>query len=466
MNGGVFFRALAVVLWTALCAFAQSPIPVVSQAVYLPAVDPVDQAVRPVAYAQPVADPHAAQPQVTPPQPQPQACTPLPCPCCHCESCQCPEQPMPCDPCPRVNNLNPAWHLTLGGMITTDMLFNSARPVAPGTPFFLTPKGPFDDETFDIHARATTIYLAAKGPQIRGFESGGLIMFCLYNDSIVVDRYGFLPYQAWGELKNESGRIAGGLQFDIFAPVIPTVLPFSIFAGTGNTGLYRGQLRVERFFYPAQDEQVTLTVGISDANPTIVNNDTLTEDNGWPNVEARAAWAIGPLQQVGLAAQRPFEVGVSGVVGQVRSTTVMPLAQVEADVWGVAGDYRWRVNQDWGLQAEIFTGQGLGTYGGSILQNTNSSTFEAIRTTGGWFEVYCYLTPCLHTHWGYGIDDPDGDDLAIGQVARNETVFANLLWDVTQSLRLGFEFTYRETEYVVLNANNGIGLHGQVQWKF
>ena len=83
------------------------------------------------------------------------------------------------------------------------------------------------------------------------------------------------------------------------------------------------------------NEQITLTAGISDANPTIFNNDVLIEDNGWPNVEGRAAWAVGPLTQEGLLARRPFEVGVSGVIGQQRSTDIA-VTQVVADVWGLA----------------------------------------------------------------------------------------------------------------------------------
>ena len=385
---------------------------------------------------------------------------------CHCWTCECPEAPQPCQECPRINNLNPAWSLLLGGSINMDALYNSARPVAPGTPFYLAPKGPFEDNTFDIHGRSTSIYLAAKGPKIGDLEAGGLVMFCLYNDSIAADRYGFLPYQAFGELKNEQWRFAGGLQLDIFAPVLPTVLPFSVLAASGNTGLYRGQVRAERFFYPGEDEQVTLTVGVSDANPTIFNEDVLSEDNGWPNVEARIGWAAGPLEQAGLVAQRPFEIGVSGVVGQVRSTDLGPLERVTANVWGMAADFRWRVSKDWGFAGEYFTGEGLGTYGSSGLQIVNTATFEAIRVNGGWTEVYFYLTPCLHTHWGYAVDDPTDRDTAAGQVTYNDTVFSNLLWDVTKSFRLGAEVTYRETEYAALPGNEGVGLHGQMQWKF
>lgn len=388
------------------------------------------------------------------------------CPACNCPNCKCPEKPQPCDKCPRVNNLNPAWGLTLGGVLSIDALYNSARPVAPGTPFFLTPQGPFDDDTFDIHGRSSTLFLAGKGPTIGDLEAGGLVVLCLYNDSIAVDRYGILPFQAFGELKNEDCRIAGGLQMDIFAPVIPTVLPFSILAASGNTGLYRGQLRTERFFHPSDDEQITLTAGISDANPTIFNNDVLAEDNGWPNVEGRVAWGVGPLKQAELATQRPFEVGVSGVVGQVRSTDLGPLVRVVGDVWGVAGDYRWRVTEKWGLQGEIFTGRGLGTYGGGILQTDNSVTFDTVRAKGGWAEVYCYLNPCVHTHWGYGVDNPRDSDLALTQIARNQTFFANMIWDVTASLRVAGEFTYLKTDYIALPDNEGFGLHGQMQWRF
>jgi hypothetical protein len=390
-----------------------------------------------------------------------------PCPCCHYYCCLCPEPAAPCQPCPRVNNINPAWTLILGGAITTDALYNSARPIAPGTPFFLAPQGPFDDDTFDLHARQTMIYLAAKGPKIGDYEAGGLILFNLYDNSIVADRYGFLPYQAFGELKNECWRFAAGLQMDIFAPVLPSVLPFSYLAASGNTGIYRGQLRAERFYYPSKDRQVTITAGVSDANPTILNDDTLSEDNGWPNVEVRAAWSAGALKQEGLAAVRPFEVGVSGVVGQLRNTEIALMGnQVVADVWGAAADYRWRVAENWGFAGEFYMGQGLGTYGGGILQSVNSTTFEAIESTGGWGEVYYYLNPCLHTHWGYGVDNPSDDDLALTQVSYNDTIFSNLIWDVSKSLRIGFELTYRQTEYVVLPDNDGFGAHTQIQFKF
>ena len=55
-----------------------------------------------------------------------------------------------------------------------------------------------------------------------------MILASFYNDNAFADAYGFLPMQAWGDLKNEDWRFAAGLQFDVFNPNVPTNLPFSI----------------------------------------------------------------------------------------------------------------------------------------------------------------------------------------------------------------------------------------------
>jgi hypothetical protein len=369
-------------------------------------------------------------------------------------------------PCPRTNNANPSWNLVIGGTLEFDMLFNSARPVAPGVPFFLTPGSPFGfrQDTFDAHARQTTLYALASGPEIGDFKAGAFVAAALFNDDIIEDRYGFLPYQAYGELKNDDWRFAAGLQIDIFAPLLPDVLPFSFLAASGNAGLYRGQLRMEHFLYPSDDQQWMFTAGISDPIETIVNNETLSEDNGWPNVELRAAYGVGPTKTVGFEKIHQFEIGMSGVVGQLR--TVMGPMRVVANVWGVAGDFRWRITDNFGVTGEVQTGQALGTYGAAIFQNVNTTTFEPVKVTGGWLEVYGYLARCLHLNVGFGIDDPLDRDLAPTQIAANRTIFTNLIWDVTKSFRLAGELAFRKTNYIALPDNQGTGFEFQAQWKF
>ena len=225
-------------------------------------------------------------------------------------------------------------------------------------------------------------------------------------------------------------------------------------------------MRLERFLNPSDSVQWTLHGALSEPIVTTINPEfQLLEDNGWPNFEGRIALGLGCIEGAGPAAKRPFEIGLSGVVGQMR--TIVPLdRQVVADVWGLSVDYRWKMTDCFGVMGEVYTGQALGTYNGGILQTLNPNTFEGIESSGGWLETFFYWTPCLHSHIGYGIDDPtDGDVAARGRLY-NSTVYGNLLWDLNATFRVGFELAWRETEYRADIDNEGLGFHTQFQWSF
>ncbi len=391
---------------------------------------------------------------------------------CCCYPCECPLPEAPCIDCPRISTLNPHYNVHIFGAFVGDMLFNETRPISPGAPYYLSPASPsgLDQNTVDLHGRSSYLAAALTGPQMGNFQAGGMAMVYFYNDSVLADQYGILPAQVWGDLKNEDWRFAAGLQFDVFNPGAPTMLAFSALCGSGNAGnAWRGQIRVERFLNPCEDVQWTIQGALSEPIASVISPDfsLLSEDNGWPNVEGRISLGLGPLDAA--VAKRPFELGLSGVVGDIRAT---PLAgsRVVTDVWGAGVDFRWEVNECIGFMGEVYTGKTLGTYNGGILQNVNTATFEGIRSSGGWGEVFLYWTPCLHSHLGYGIDDPDDADLSANpadfQRERNETIFGNLIWDLNQSFRFGFEVTYRETDNTSVLDNEGAGFHTQFSWSF
>ena len=103
------------------------------------------------------------------------------------------------------------------------------------------------------------------------------------------------------------------------------------------------------------------------------------------------------------------------------------------DVWGLGADFRWKINSVFGVMGEFYTGQSLGTYNGGALQIAyDDNNYAGIRSTGGWGEFFVYWTPCLHSHFGYGIDDPRDGDIPIGPNSllgriENSTVYGNLL---------------------------------------
>ncbi|PQO43955.1 hypothetical protein [Blastopirellula marina] len=391
------------------------------------------------------------------------------CSSCRCYPCQCPLDPKPCIECPHVSTVSPYFNVRVFGALKLDMIFGSARAISPGTPFFLFP-GPtngFDDSYVSVHARQSMLGAALDGPQFGGFQSGGQLLVMFFNDNVIADQYGILPLQAYGELRNNDWRFAAGLQFDVFAPGAPTMLPFSALAGSGNAGnAFRGQLRLERFIHVSDIEQWTMQFAMSEPVVSTINPDfRLLEDNGWPNLEGRVALGLGPMEGMGAAAMRPMEIGMSSVVGQLRNTDP-GVRQVVANVFGFSTDFRWNICETYGMKGELYAGQGLGTYNAGVLQNVNTSTLQAIRSSGGFGEFFYYWTPCLHSHFGYGVDNPINRDVNLGGRTFNSTYYANALWDINQTFRIGCELSYRETDYRGLNDNEGPGFQTQVQWAF
>ncbi len=71
---------------------------------------------------------------------------------------------------------------------------------------------------FDFSARQTAVGVSISGPKVGGVTPGAFFLAFIQNDVLPAVGFGFLPYHAYGELKNEHWRITGGLQLDVFTP--------------------------------------------------------------------------------------------------------------------------------------------------------------------------------------------------------------------------------------------------------
>lgn len=375
-------------------------------------------------------------------------------PGCNCPTCQ---NQATAQQATSVSLLNPTNRLSITAGVDTLAVFSTKRPFPSGLPLFLLPDSPFglDTNSFDAHARQSYFGALFNGPKLGGFQTSGQFLTFFQNDNLSADDYGLLVYYAFGEIKNDRWRFSAGLQQDVFNPVSPTVVYLTKLYASGNTGSYRGQLRAERFFQDGDAFGATVQVALSEPLSTLVasNVTRITEDNGWPNIESRVELGFGQRGDIRGSQIRPLEIGVSGVVGQFRTTRTLlglpsslpPRAVI--DTWGIGSDVQWWVSDCWGTRGEFYYGQGLGEYNGGILQSFNSVTLNDVQSSGGFGEVFGYLTDTFHVHCGYGIDNPRDSDLADTQIRRNQTYFCNLVWDLSKVVQLGLQIDYRKTDY-------------------
>ena len=378
-----------------------------------------------------------------------------------------------------VSMLNGKSRLKIFGSLSALTVFSTDRPFAPGMPLFLLPESPFglNTNTFDIHGRQSNFGATFIGPEANGFTPSATFVSFIANDTLTGDSYGFLPYNAFGELKNDDWRFAAGLQNDVFNPRKPNVISLAAMFTTGNTGSFRSQARVERFIKPTDASEYTIQFALSDPIQSVFGSRDLRiqEDNGWPNVEGRVSMGLGETETlVGNRKARAFELGSSAFVGQIRTTRSIlapqdpqsPIRNV-VDCWGFGVDAAVNLTSSIGIQGEVFTGAGLGEYNGGIGQTFDSATRNAIRSSGGWGEVFAYLTPALHVHSGYGIDSPlrrVDDTFALTQ---NQTFFTNVVWNWSKNVQISNQVDYRKTNYrsPLLDATGCI-FYSEFLWKF
>jgi hypothetical protein len=242
-----------------------------------------------------------------------------------------------------------------------------------------------------------------------------------------------------------------GQTWDVISPLNPGMLLYSVGWDGGNIGYRRAQVRGERYLAFSDVSLATLQLSL---NQTVFPDSTITGETGetpnWPIIEGRAAWTIGHRGKDDL----PITVGMSGHVGQSQMDfTGLPAYNVDRPTWSGNVDIRVPITDRMGFQAEAFTGQNLSSFLGGIGQGINPYTIDAIRSSGGWFEVWYDWTSVLHSHVGYSVDDPNDSDVSAGGLnphgrTYNQFFWGNLTYDVTKKLLVGLEVSSWKTLYV------------------
>jgi hypothetical protein len=358
-------------------------------------------------------------------------------------------------------------------------MYSEKRPVgSAGAVFMLAPPDVTGTESvFDYTAQYSTLRAGIEGPEFHGMKTGATMLFQFYNGQLLDDQYGFTPGLAYAWLDDGHWNLSFGRRFDLFSERQPEMVDgFGILGASGNPGnSLRTQLRAEYRSEFGGDHAFSLGAALSEPISTSISDDfkDRAEDNGMPNLEAKAQLRLGQPDGDTLLARPALEAGVSGVYGEFRKFTGTAPPWPPPDIirpWGAALEAGARLGSRFGIHGELYAGEALGNYLGTALQTVNPANRKAIASHGGWLEATLVFTPSLRMNAGYGIDQPDRADLFAGQVARNQTAYLNLFSSITPELTVGLEQTWRRTEYLGLQgsdrANEGWSTMLSLQYGF
>lgn len=317
---------------------------------------------------------------------------------------------------------------------------NFVRWVEPET-------GNREGDEFNISANATRLGINLRGPEGGDMNASGKVEVDFFGAGLGENKAGLMMRHAYVQLDwpEERFSITGGQTWDVFSPLNPNTLSYSVQWWSGNIGYRRPQLRLTKGFALGNDIDVTLagaiarTIGDSSFMGTAITaND---EDQGGPVLQGRAGFVFPSL-----SGYKKTSVGVSGHWGEEEYDTTVAAHHGDVETWSFNIDLTQPINEWLTINGEFFTGENLDAFLGGIGQGINAAG-KGIRSKGGW--VAAALTPWdkWAFNFGVGIDEADRDDLAAGGRTYNRSIFGNVMYSINKNTTVGFELTRWDTRY-------------------
>ncbi len=270
-----------------------------------------------------------------------------------------------------VSLLDKQWSATITGAMIGEMICSEQRPIIPSAIVLLSPDCGNNTPTLDVHGKSSKIAVLFRGPDYKGFQTGGGMLAYFFGENFLADIAGINLIGGYVELKNDRWRFLFGRAGDLINPRRPDTIDFNSGRNAGNVGFTRGQFRAERYIPLSCNSQITAQFALCNPIATAYNGNLsdLVEDNGWPLLEGRTVLGIGPVTKKFGVERRRYEIGGSGVLGQLRHATVGDSGLI--DVWLLGLDGKADLTDRCGVKGEFFCGQAVGNLNGGIMRSAS-----------------------------------------------------------------------------------------------
>ncbi|MGH9766378.1 MAG: hypothetical protein ACREAB_03005 [Blastocatellia bacterium] len=357
------------------------------------------------------------------------------------------------------------------GILIANVNYNTSALVPGSWSAFATPDVLPDTDQFNVSPGNTYLGVDVKWPKIGQWEINGKVDFNLR---------GTLPLTAnnifqlqfvhiYGEARTERYRVLAGQTEDVVAPLIPNTLnQYPITFIPGSLGYFRPQVRFETF-QPVSDNFTLIFQGaVAQAIQTFdVGEGVIGRQTGAPDGQVRVALGYGKPAPNDPLQKRPFELGLSGHIGERRGTLLtIPAIERDFTSWSGTVDLSFKIGGKVRFEGEFFSGSVLGDYAGGVFQTFNPDRGVAIRAAGAWAQLTYDINDQWQVNGGYGRDDPYNRDLSFGRRSLNEMGFGNVFYRITPRLWVALELAHWRTRWVGLPTGSAFRVEPAVLFFF
>lgn len=347
------------------------------------------------------------------------------------------------------------------GRVKLDAAYDSARTSAGDFVGWVLPKTPEADNELNATARDSRFGVRVRAPDFNKLVTTGVIETDFLSTGPANSPNPRLRLAYFDVAHPNGWSIRLGQDWDLFATYHPNTVDPGALGNSGNPRGFRPQARVSKTIQVSESTKWVATAALTrnigqdlDAGGQDDGSDT-----GVPAAQASLAFhAKG-------AAGRPLTVAVSGLYGpetldEVSKSATTNAAGVIAESVKIVGtddkDYdSWLLhlavilplNSKLALQGVAWTGSNLDAYQGGIGQGVNAAAGKEVGAQGGYLQLTANVTEKVTLGAGYGIDDPEDDDLAKGARTKNSRVYGNAVYALTPAASVGVEVSQIATDY-------------------
>ncbi|TWU36681.1 hypothetical protein Q31b_49630 [Novipirellula aureliae] len=342
------------------------------------------------------------------------------------------------------------------GTIWADSVFATSRTVPGRFALWIASEEEQGEGAFELDARRSRVGIDIIGPTIGQYDSGGKVEVDFLGNFVTDNQPDVRLRHAYWEAKNEHARFLVGQTWDVVSPLLPNSVNFTASWAVGNIGFRRTQIRAERYIPLGAGMTWTLQGSL---NQNVIQDLAtgfsaagVTRETGeWPMLEGRSAITFHNIQAGG----KSMTLGTSGHIGETgfdfaqghpANPALGPEDDVRLETWSYNFDAIIPLTEKFSLRGEFFQGRNLSNLLGGIGQGVCPCLRVPIDAIGGWAELRYEVNEKVATHIGYSIDDPDDNDSLIGRT-KNQVLYTNLYYKISENLTTGFEVSTWRTDY-------------------